>query len=1547
MRRAFLLSILALVLLAPASEAQTCADCSSVFTLPAHICTLPGPLTTGDGCGGQLKNCQTPDVIGPRTQIVPSDSGYEARLLVEARTPWNSDPGTLSSGKLKFYWTAGEWCQNGLADKLESYLAYGGLNCGGAPYEFGPFNLRVVVCEGGGSCQKQVLLNGMSLKVERSALCGEPPKWTCCSDGTCGTCVRVGAGSASPGGEGASAAPPMAGPGATLRYRAGGTGFPNWPGTAVWNQTLGRGWSHDYAERIVQDPGVSHVWMLTRDATFREFTDGNSDGVYETVSPSDEYRDLFKVATGWELRGLDGSVQSFGSTGLWTRTVDRNGNEKLASYAAGVLSRVDFPDGRHEDFTYWPDGKLHTIVEVGVDGTTSRTWIYTWNGLDLTRIDRPDGTAWEMFYSSNPALAGYLTRIDLRGIGTGLGRVETAWDYDAGGNVTRIWKGDPVATGPSAAELSELTYDTPILPTKTVVKDSLGRESVYYLTRDPGSRKPRIIRLEDGCAACGESAKQRLEYNDPANPLLPTAIVEGRLVPIEPNLLINPRTEYAYNADGRRTLRREAVGTPLQRETRWFYDPVFRAFPTRIERPSTAGGSNLRVTEMTYDAEGNLLTRTESGKERASSFSYTTVMTYNAGGQILSLDPPGHGTADLVTFTYDPTRGNGYLVPLTRSDSLGPVSFTNDAFNRRTGVTDLNNVLTLTGFDLLNRVTSVTQDGGAGPSLTTIYEHDAFGDLFRTHRPKGNILEYTHDSAGRLVSIETRPDVVTHGERTFFTLDAAGHRVREDLQRWNGSAWSTESWTEFDYGSRCYLDKVTRPGGAVTEYGYDCNGNLEKVWDANHPRATNATPTQTYAYDTLDRLTSLTQPWTGAGGGSAVTRYGYDLQDHLTQITDAEGNLTSYTYSDRDLLTREESPVSGVAESVYNEHGQLKDETDDRGVTVHREYDGLDRLTSVGYPDPSLNVTYSYDAPGLFAKGRLTGITRHGETIAYDYDRFGRMTGDGSLTYDYDGNGNRTGIDYPDAVSVTYSYDYADRQKSLSLSVDGSNPATLADNATYKPFGPLASLALANGLTETRSYGQRYQPEGIRLDGASTLFSWSYTVDPIGNITAIADLLNASNNRSYGYQDNVYFLTQGNGPWGPRAWTYDRIGNRLTESRGAVTDSYAYPANSATGHNPKLQSVTLGIGGSRSYGYDAVGNTIQIVDGAQQLDLIHDASRRLTEMISRPEDRFVALAYDGRSFLSEAGDDDGGCFPKKTFAVYGSEGLLHRREHHLLDGEGTVFLDSDTVLAFAGRPLAVLHLTSSTSKLTYLTTDHLGTPAAASSENGELVWQGGFEPFGAGWNVVDTGVFLRFPGQWSDDSWSVAAKDVYYNLYRWLSPTKGSYLSPEPLTLLRPRANFLYAFNAPLTHADMDGREPKPTNGKWCGTDYNSTSLAKPCPDCDLEKAGRRFDDATKIGGLKCANQSAAQVTSPAKAQAIADVDWDSGGKAWVIPQGDECVDYCLCMHETYHIMQSIGLVPLPALRTANSLECDAYNEERRCLAGMMGSTMRARLPFR
>lgn len=416
----------ALAVLTGRAPAAACPSCSSAFDLDAHLCGFPEKIQKGEGCGGSLKHCQKPELFHSRIQLVSTGSGtYEARLAVEVRAAWNSDPDVLSSGRLKLYWAQGpvatrfttNWCLDGTTDRQETYIAQPGLTCGGAPYDLGVLSLLATTCERRGGCEQSASLAGLPFQVSRSMLCEEPPKWGCCGDGGCRDCVHVGAGSASPAGEGASASPPMSGPGARLRYRAGGAGGPGWPGTAVWNQTLGRYWSHDYTERIVPDPDAGHVWLITRHATFRELTDANADGLYETVSPSDEHRTLVKTPAGWELRDLDGSVQLFDATGLWTRTVDRNGNEKVASHTASLLTRVTFPDGRSEDFEYGPDGKLHTLTEVGVDGAISRTWTYTWSGLDLVRIDRPDGTAWELFYD-DPDLPGYLTRIDLRGVHT-------------------------------------------------------------------------------------------------------------------------------------------------------------------------------------------------------------------------------------------------------------------------------------------------------------------------------------------------------------------------------------------------------------------------------------------------------------------------------------------------------------------------------------------------------------------------------------------------------------------------------------------------------------------------------------------------------------------------------------------------------------------------------------------------------------------------------------------------------------------------------------------------------------------------------------------------------------------------------------------------------------------------------------------------------------------------------------------------------------------------------------------------------------------------
>jgi RHS repeat-associated protein len=371
--------------------------------------------------------------------------------------------------------------------------------------------------------------------------------------------------------------------------------------------------------------------------------------------------------------------------------------------------------------------------------------------------------------------------------------------------------------------------------------------------------------------------------------------------------------------------------------------------------------------------------------------------------------------------------------------------------------------------------------------------------------------------------------------------------------------------------------------------------------------------------------------------------------------------------------------------------------------------------------------------------------------------------------------------------------------------------------ATYEPFGPLKNLALGNGLTETRSFDPRYAPSAIRVDGTGPLLDWSYTTDFVGNITGIADLLNAANNRTYTYQDFHYFLTQGNGPWGPRSWTYDRIGNRLTETRGAATDTYTYLINGTGGRTPKIATITRG-GSTFSYGYDAVGDIVS--DGTQPFAYGDD--RRMSEAGTPGSGTAsgTALAYDGRGYLSQSIFElPGALHSDDTLPTYGSEGLLyHRFAHQSLNPYGSLNSVKDSelyVFYFAGRPVATLNRVAqgrpgallTTSTWQYLTTDHLGTPIQATTPAGAETWEGGFEPFGGDYSSAATP--LRFPGQWFDSTWN-GNKDVglYYNVHRWYGAGVGRYGQADPAwnpRYLGEVNHYAYAIDNPIRFTDFLG----------------------------------------------------------------------------------------------------------------------------------------------
>ena len=552
---------------------------------------------------------------------------------------------------------------------------------------------------------------------------------------------------------------------------------------------------------------------------------------------------------------------------------------------------------------------------------------------------------------------------------------------------------------------------------------------------------------------------------------------------------------------------------PIGRETTWSYDPT----------------------------NGNLLERTESGCEivggQLQTFAYTTDFDYSTttGAEPSEIDPPGFDLTgeDVTSFDYDGGRGDQVLLSRTHP-LLGAESYGHDGFSRRTTVTDANGVVATTQYDALDRVTAVIREGATDPAdERTAYFYTALGDLFCVKYPEGNGMLLEYNSAGRLYRLTrgtaiagtpTAPSTclvdAQPRERTVRTFESYGRVATEQTERCSGTgcSWIVDSTAEHTYESRCQVQKVTRaPGEAeesTTEYGYDCNSRLTSVWDGNHPKPN--PPSTFYHYDDLDRLTATVQGWEPSGAACVVdaeppdpdclvVEYGYDAQDHLSRVTDGEGNESSYSYSDRDLLTSQTSNVSGTTSYEYNEHGALLETLDARSIATVREVDGADRVLSETFgSDPALTTTYDYgETPAQFDVGRLVGITRNGETVAYAYDRFGRRTTDGALAFTYDKNGRRTGITYPGGVSATYSFDFADREAGLTADL-GAGPLTLVSGAKYAAQGPLRELTFGTSPArlEQRSFDLGLQPKTIVVDGDR--LAWEYHLDDVGNVTEIS-----------------------------------------------------------------------------------------------------------------------------------------------------------------------------------------------------------------------------------------------------------------------------------------------------------------------------------------------------------------------------------------------------------------------------------------------------------
>jgi RHS repeat-associated protein len=810
-------------------------------------------------------------------------------------------------------------------------------------------------------------------------------------------------------------------------------------------------------------------------------------------------------------------------------------------------------------------------------------------------------------------------------------------------------------------------------------------------------------------------------------------------------------TTYTYDSDGNVA----SVTDPLGNATSYTYDADGRVL-TKGDPLGNAIGANPAdyTTGYAYDAAGNLLTETDP-------LAHTTTNTYDAAGRVLTTtDPNGHTT----TNTYDAT---GNLLSITGADPdgagplLAPVtSYAYDDAGNKLTQTDPNNHTTTFTYDASNRLLSETTAEGN----KTTYSYDANGNQASVTDPRGNVLganpadyttTFTYDAAGRKLASND-----PLGHVTTYTYDAVGNR--SSVKDANNH---TTSYT-VDASGRVLT--VTAPDGGVTTYAYDGNGKvLTRIDDNNHAT--------TSVYDDGGNLVQVTGPDPDGSGplSAPVTTRTYDANGNLTSTTDPNGNAT---------------PSSGDG-------------------TTTRTYDDANRLTDVVYSDSTPDVSYSYDAAG-----NRNGMTDGAGSVTYTRDNLNRVTfvtrGSDTFSYSYDAAGNVTSRTFPGGLTTSYTHD----GDNLMASATSAGATT---SYSYDPAGNLTRTTLpsGNGYVETRIYDDAGRLIDVKnADGPSILSEFASTLDPAGNPIEIVRSGATSSTSTYGYDVNdrltsiCYQASCPNSTDPYIRWTYDKVGNRLTETRSSGTTGYTYDA---------LDELTQA--GSTHYTYDANGNELTAGSNTYTYNLLNQMSS----------------ASDGAATTNFSYDGDGNRVESSSGPA-ASATTISLWDTNAADAVSQLAVERDG----SGSPLrsytyGVSRISmASDGKELFYHYDLIGSVANVTESTGSSDWTYAYDPFG----VIRTETRndssapnnpMQFAGEYNDPI-------GLYNLRaRQYDPTIGRMLAADPVEVATGDpfgSSFAYVGNRPTVMVDPSGQTARPS-GAGQGAAGGATSAG---PDCLL-----------------------------------------------------------------------------------------------------------------
>ena len=577
-------------------------------------------------------------------------------------------------------------------------------------------------------------------------------------------------------------------------------------------------------------------------------------------------------------------------------------------------------------------------------------------------------------------------------------------------------------------------------------------------------------------------------------------------------------THFAYNSLGELT----QITDPLGHVSTMTY--------TAAGLIATITDAQSNVTTYAYDAHGNRTSVTDA-------LGNVTTFAYDAGDRLITIThPPAQsgGSSTTSSFTYD-SRGRRTSV----TDQNGKTtSYAYDTADRLTAVTDAASNVTTYSYDTENNLLGITDAN----SHTTNFTYDAFGRVTQTTFPSSFYESYAYDAIGNLTSKTDRK-----GQTIQYVYDALNRLTQKSYPDSTSAAYT------YDLASR--IQQVNDPTGTYA-FAYDNMGRLigtttnysflsgttftnAYTYDAASDRTGYTAPdgsTNTYAYDTLNRLTTLANSWAGS------FNFTYDSLSRRTQMTRPNGVNTHYSY---DSLSRllgvlhqtGASTIDGASYTV-DAAGNRTSKTDQMaGVTSNYAYDALYELTQV---TQAANTTESYTYDPV--ANRLSSLA----ATTSSYNSSNQLTSNSNATFTYDANGNTTSK--TDSIGTTnYTWDFENRLTSVVLPGNGGT-------VSFK-YDPMGRRIEKTSSSTTSIYAYDGNDIAETTDGGGNIFARYTQGQGIDEPLA----LQQGGATSYYHADGLGSITSLSNTSGTLAQTYafDSFG-KATASSGSLNNPFQY-----------------------------------------------------------------------------------------------------------------------------------------------------------------------------------------------------------------------------------------------------------------------------------------------------------------------------------------------------------------------------------------------------